>query len=263
MDAVVAGAALLLVAGGLAHACVTHRAFVAQHPQNLAWIALSLLAGFLTFLANGVVGPRGRVLLWAGYGTFAMLAGFNVQGLVNGSIARLVPPPERGALTFLALGVGAGACQTLGKWLMVAILSRVHQPGRRADLLAMGLAVGLGFGLSEVVFIGTRVIEAQTPITGLGVIGIWERAAAVGFHVYSAGLVAAALALRRAWPIALVVVVHGLEDWLAGAVGAGVLAIPIVVLEGIYTVATVGVWLAFRRAARGVARGASSHGTPQ
>jgi len=252
VDALVAAAALLLVAGGLAHASLTQRAFLTANPQNLAWIGLSLLAGALTFLANGQVAPHGRVLLWTGYGTFAMLAGFNLQGLVNGSIARLVPPAERGVLTYLALGVGAGACQTAGKWLMIGILKRLHQPERTSDLLAMGLAVGLGFGLSEVVFIGTRLIEAGTPITGLGLPGVWERAAAVGFHVYSGGLVALALGRRIAWPIVLVLVVHSLEDWLAGAVGSRVLVVPLVLLESIYTAAAAATWLVFRRAARPV-----------
>lgn len=253
VDALVAAAALLLVGGGLVHACVTHRAFVAQNPQNLAWIALSLVAGGATFFVNGIVGLRSRVLLWAGYGTFAMLAGFNVQALVNGSIARAIPPAERGLLAFLALGVGAGVCQTLGKGVLLSILKRIHHPERGADLLVMGLAVGLGFGLSEVAFIGTRVIETETPISGLGLPGIWERASAVGFHVYSAGLVAVAFALRRAWPVVLVLVVHSLSDWLAGAVGGRVLALSVVVLEGIYTALAVGTWLAFRRASRAAA----------
>jgi hypothetical protein len=254
LDAIVAAAALLLVAGGLLHASLVQRGFLAQHPQNLAWIALSLAAGASTFFLNGRVALGGRVLLWTGYGTFAMLAGFNLQGLVNGTIVRLVPTVERGALVYLVLGVGAGLCQTVGKWLMIALAKRVHQPHELRDVLAIGLAVGLGFGLSEVVYIGTRLIEAGTPITGLGLIGVWERAAAVGFHVYSGGLVALALYRRRAWPIVLVLAVHSLEDWLAGAVGARVFVIPVLALESFYTAASAATWLAFRRATAPSAR---------
>ena len=74
-----------------------------------------------------------------------MLAGFNLQGLLNGSIARAVPPPERGLLVYLALGLGAGLCQTFGKWLMIRVVGRVHAPRGRTAVLAAGLAVGLGF----------------------------------------------------------------------------------------------------------------------
>lgn len=250
LDVVVAVLALLLSVGGLARVLLAQRAFVAENPQNLLWIGLALLAGGATFFANGFVAPRGRTLLWAGYGTFAMLAAFNLQGLVNGSIVRAVPAAERGVLVYLVLGIGAGACQTVGKWLLVRVLGRVHRPVNRADVLATGLAVGLGFGLSEVLFIGGQVIAAGTPITGLGAVGIWERTAAVGFHIYSAGLIAIGGALGRWWPIVLVLVVHSLEDWLAGAVGAGVMHVPIVLLETIYTVATLLLWSVFRRAAR-------------
>lgn len=249
LDAVVAAIALLLVVGGLARVVAAHREFVAENPQDLLWIALCLVAGTLTFFANGAVALGGRVLLWTGYGTFAMLAGFNLQGLVNGTIVRFVPPAERGLLTYLVLGVGAGVCQTAGKWLMIAVLNRVHQPRTRHDVLAAGLAVGLGFGLSEVVFIGGQVIAAETAVTGLGVLGIWERMAAVAFHVYTSGLIAIALARRTAWPVALVVAVHSFEDWLAGAVGTRVIAIPAVQLESIYTVSTLVVWAVYRRAA--------------
>jgi len=250
LDVVIAVLALLLSVGGLVRVMLAKQAFVAENPQNVLWIALALAAGGATFFANGFVALRGRTLLWAGYGTFAMLAAFNLQGLVNGSIVRAVPAAERGVLIYLVLGIGAGACQTFGKWLMVRVLGRVHRPTRRADLLATGLAVGLGFGLSEVLFIGGQVIAAGTPITGLGLIGIWERTAAVGFHVYSAGLIAIAIALGRWWPLVLVLVVHSLEDWLAGAVGAGVMHVPIVLLETIYTAATLLLWVLFRRAAR-------------
>lgn len=250
LDVVVAVLALLLSVGGLVRVLLAKQAFVAENPQNLLWIALALVAGGATFFANGFVALRGRTLLWAGYGTFAMLAAFNLQGLVNGSIVRAVPVAERGVLVYLVLGIGAGACQTFGKWLMVRVLGRVHRPSRRADVLATGLAVGLGFGLSEVLFIGGQVVAAGTAITGLGVIGIWERTAAVGFHVYSAGLIAIGGALGRWWPIVLVLVVHSLEDWLAGAVGAGVMHVPIVLLETIYTAATLLLYVIFRRAAR-------------
>lgn len=250
LDVVVAVLAVLLSVGGLVRVVLAQRAFVTEHPQNLLWIALALLAGGATFLANGHVPLRGRTLLWAGYGTFAMLAAFNLQGLVNGSIVRAVPAAERGVLVYLLLGAGAGLCQTFGKWLLIRVLNRVHRPVLRADVLAAGLAVGLGFGLSEVLFIGGQVIQAQTPITGLGLIGIWERTAAVGFHVYSAGLIAIGIALGRAWPVVVVLVVHSLEDWLAGAVSTGNLHVPIVLLETIYTAATLLLWALFRRTAR-------------
>ena len=252
MDIFIAGLAVALSVGGLARVVVAQRAFLAEHPQDLLWIALALLAGAAPFFANGYVGLSGRTLLWAGYGTFAMLAGFNLQGFLNGGIARSVPAADRDLLFYLALGAGAGLCQTLGKWLMIRVVNRVHRPTARVDVLAAGLAVGLGFGLSEVLFIGVQVIQAGTVITGLGLIGIWERCAAVGFHVYSAGLLAIGIALGQTWPLLVVLLVHSLEDWLAGAVSTGHLAVPGVLLEIVYTAATVLLWALFRRAARAV-----------
>lgn len=252
LDLVVAVVALLLSVGGFVRVAIAHRDFVAAHPQNLAWVALSLLLGGATFLANGHVALRDRRLVWAGYGLFAMLAGFNLQGLVNGSIARAFPPAERGLLVYLALGIGAGACQTFGKWLMVRVIDRVHAPTGRVAVVAAGLAVGLGFGLGEVLFIGGQILQSGTAISGIGAIGIWERTSAVGFHIYSSGLIAIGIALGRWWPILFVLALHSVEDWLAGAVGSGVLRVDHVALETFYSVATISVWVLFRRAARQV-----------
>lgn len=251
LDLAVAAVALVLVAGGLVRAVLTHREFVAQNPQNLAWIALSLAVGAATFLVNGEgVRLRARTLLWAGYGTFAMLAGFNLQGIVNGSIAHVVPLASRGLVAYLVLGIGAGLCQTVGKWLLVAVLDRVHRPTLKRDVLAAGLAVGLGFGLSEVVFIGSRAIDAGTAVQGLGLLGVWERASAVFFHVYTGGLIAIALALRSALPIVLVVAIHSVDDWVAGASNAQLLGVPLVAVEVFFTAAALATWALFRLWAR-------------
>lgn len=249
IDVFIFGLALALSVGGLARVAVAQRAFLAEHPQNVLWIVLALVAGGATFLANGVVRLDLRSVLWAGYGTFAMLAGFNVQGLLNGGLLRTTPPDQRGLALSLALGAGAALSQTLGKWLLIRLVNRIHRPRARVDVLAAGLAVGLGFGLSEVLFIGTQVIQAGSAITGLGVIGIWERCAAVGFHVYSAGLLALGIALGASWPLLLVLLAHTLDDFLAGAAGTGQLAIPAVALEAVFSAVAVALWAVFRRSA--------------
>jgi hypothetical protein len=253
IDLVVAALAVLLSVGGFARVAVAQRAFLAEQPQDLLWVGLALLGGGATFFLNGYVPLSGRTWLWAGYGTFAMLAGFNLQGLVNGGIVRATPPDAHGLGFFLALGAGAGFCQTLGKWLMIRVLNRVHQPTARVDVLAAGLAVGLGFGLSEVLFIGAQLIHAGTAIQGIGAIGIWERCAAVGFHVFSSGLLAIGLARGTWWPLLVVLAVHTLEDFLAGALGGRVIVLPSVAVEILYSMATIALCLAFRRAARDVA----------
>lgn len=250
VDVFILGLAVALSVGGFARVVVEQRAFLGEHPQDLWWVGLSLVAGLATFFANGFVPLSGRTVLWAGWGTFAMLAGFNLQGLVNGGLIRTTPPDQRGLVLYFALGAGAGFCQTLGKWLMIRVLNRVHRPTARTDVLAAGLAVGLGFGLSEVLFIGARLIQSGTAIEGFGLIGIWERFAAVGFHVYSGGLLAIGLARRATWPLLLVLVVHTLDDFLAGALGAGLITLPHVAVESLYTVLAVALCLMFRRAAR-------------
>jgi hypothetical protein len=252
VDVFIAGLAVALSVGGFARVVFDQRAFLAEQPQDLLWVVLALVAGGTTFFANGFVPLSGRTLLWAGYGTFAMLAGFSMQGVVNGGIVRTTPPDAHGLGYFLALGAGAGFCQTLGKWLMIRLLNRIHRPTARLDVLAGGLAVGLGFGLSEVLFIGTQLIHAGTVIQGIGAIGIWERCAAVGFHVFSGGLLAIGLASGATWPLLVVLLVHTLEDFLAGALGGGVVLLPSIAVEALYSLMTVALVLVFRRAARDV-----------
>jgi hypothetical protein len=235
----------VLVAAGLAITVGRNGAFVAAHPGTLVWIAGGLAAGLALFRVNGVgVTLAGGAAPYLGAGVLAITVGFALQRLVNGALVHALP---HGLGSAFLLGFGAALCQTAGKFAGIALVLRTRPPGGARDVLAVGLAVGLGFGLTEVVSIGQGAIAHHAEMGLLPWEGIWERAAAVAFHTYSGSLLALALR-RRAWrPLALVLAVHTLDDGLAGAVGDGLVVVPVVLLETVFTVAAAITWLAHRR----------------
>jgi hypothetical protein len=228
--------------------------FVAAHAGTLVWIAGGLAAGLALFGVNGVGVALRDVGPFLGAGVLALTVGFGVQRLVNGALVRALPPHGIGA--YLLLGLGAAVCQTAGKLIGIALVLRTRPPRGPRDVLAVGLAVGLGFGLTEVVFLGQGNIAAHADLALLPWVGIWERATAVAFHTYSGSLLALALR-RRAWqPLALVLGVHTVNDGLAGANGSHVVTLPLVLVEAVFTLGAAVVWLAHRRlGARALADG--------
>ena len=222
------------------------RHFVLDHPWNIVWIVGGGIAGLVAFFANGA-GVRIRdAAPWLGYGVVAAYLGFAMQGGVNGAILRELHDTP-GASGFVLLGLGAAACQTFGKWLVLRFVARLGGLRSPARVLAVGLAVGLGFGLAEILILGENQMVRQHGIPSFPWLGIWERGVAVGFHVYSAAAIAIAIFDRRWIPIALVVALHALDDAVAGAVGRGFARVPMVVIEGMFTVVTVGMWMYYQR----------------
>lgn len=224
--------------------------FLGAEPGALVWIAGGLLAGLATFRANRIGMPLGGpVAAWLGAGVLALTVGFALQNLVNGNLVRVLAVPHD-ASAVLALGVGAALCQTTGKLAAIALVLRTSPPRGPRHVLAAGLAVGLGFGLTEVVVIGQSTIAHQSNPGLLPWMGIWERASAVAFHTYSGSLLAVALR-RRLWaPLAIVLAVHTATDTLAGASGAHLLDVPLVLVELAFTLGAVVVWAAHLRVAR-------------
>ncbi len=235
----------MLVAGGLAITVARNAAFVTAHPGTLVWIAGGLAAGLALFRLNGVgVTLAGQAAPYLGAGVLAIGVGFGLQALVNGALARALP---QGFAFAFVLGLGAALCQTAGKLAGIGLVLRTRSPHGPRDVVAIGLAVGLGFGLAEVVSIGQGAIVRHVDVGLVPWMGIWERAAAVAFHTYSGSLLALALR-QRAWrPLVLVLGVHTIDDFLAGATADGLVMLPLILLESLFTLAAGITWLAHRR----------------
>jgi hypothetical protein len=234
-------AALLL--GGLMIVGVQHRSLILANPLIVPWFGLSILLGFGLFFLNGVGLPlRGTVLSHLGYGTLATIIGFDVQHLLNSRLLLWLGPAIalHGAGAML-LGFGSGFCQTFGKVVMTAIFIRRLHPDNARQGLAIGLSVGLGFGLTEVLLITIQLIESGHRVTGL--LGVIERAIAEGFHIYSGGLIALAFISRRFWLIGLVVLIHTLMDGLSVAFAQ---SLSVYLLEIILLVLAVSIWTVYR-----------------
>lgn len=265
VDLAASGLAVLVATAWVVAALRREPDLPARDPGLLVFVLASLVGGAFTVLPAGIASPWSSAT-WSrvGHGTLALLAGFQLQSLLNGGLAHLVPAPARGLAFDVGLGVGAGLSQTAGKALVLAWLARLFRGRRGPEVLRDGLAVGLGFGLAEIVFIATRLVPQAEPMPLFAPIAIWERLGAVGFHVYSAGLVAIAIRARAAVPAVAVVLLHSFSDTLAGPIGHTVLGLPVVALEGLFTVTTLVTWALFRvRAGPALAPDATASGPPE
>lgn len=239
------GVVLFLVLANAVRIAFHGRHFVLDHPMNLVWVLGSGIAGVAVFHLNGARISLKQAWAWLGYGVVAAYFGFAVQGGINGGLMREMGGAP-GAAGFAVLGLGAAASQTFGKWLVVRFVGRLGALRTGPRSLAIGLAVGLGFGLSEILILAENQIVRQMGIAAFPWLGIWERAVAVAFHVLSGALIAIAVYERRLLPIAAVVVVHTLEDAVAGAVSGGVLRVSLVWVEVYFSFATAVLWSYYR-----------------
>ena len=242
--------ALLLV--GVAQSCLAHTEFVSYHPFNVAWIAIAIGLATLTLLANRAELDVRAVAPYLGFGGIGCVIAFVLQGIVNPMITRWIEPPPFGAGSYLLLGIGAAVCQTIGKWGAVQGLDLMLRPTSPRAVLALGLGVGLGFAGTEIVVIGQQTIGAETALAPPALLSLWERASAGGFHVYSGALVAIGVVRRKLGWIALVVLLHSLLDWLAGAVGANLVPLPLPAIEGIFLLVAIATWAIYLRAKDGL-----------
>lgn len=222
-----------------------HRHFVLDHPMNVVWIVASCSAGVAVLLTNGAKLAPKEVWPWLGYGIVAAYFGFALQAGLNGGLLREIGgAPGLGG--YLILGFGAAGAQTFGKWLVLRFLSRLGAFRSARRTLGIGLGVGLGFGLAEIVMLGENQIVRQVGMTAFPLVGIWERFVAVGLHVFSSAIIALAILKRLAAPIVVVVALHAFDDFVAGAVSGGLVHLPVVAVEGVFSAVTLVLWRYYR-----------------
>lgn len=245
-SAVVTAIIWSLLLAGMVTLLVSHRSYVASYPLILPWIVLSLAVGIgLFFLNFAGIRFRGPVFALLGYGVFAALGAFVLQSVVNGSLAGALGESARTSWGALALGFGSGFCQTLGKGIAIGLIIRGFKARALKDVLEIGLAVGLGFGLAEVVLLAEQAIAHPSPITNL--LGVVERGSAQCFHIYSGALVALGIGYRKWWMIAFVLVAHTVIDGLAGGLVPGGSILWLEIAFALIALATWGCYLVAKR----------------
>jgi hypothetical protein len=144
------------------------------------------------------------------------------------------------------LGFGGIGC------VLVQGLDLLLRPTSPRAVLALGLGVGLGFAGTEIVVIGQQTIGSESALTPPALLSLWERASAGGFHVYSGALIAIGVVRRKLGWIAVVVLLHSLLDWLAGAVGAGLVPLPLPAIETVFLLVAIATWAIYLRAKQGL-----------
>ncbi len=212
--------------------------------MNLVWIVGSALAGLSVFGLNGM-GVRLRAAApWLGYGIVAAYFGLAVEGGLNGALMRHFGRAP-GVVGYALVGIGAAFSQTFGKWLVLRFVERLGGLRSSSRVMVVGLAVGLGFGLAEVVILGEGRIARHVGIVGFPWAAIWENAAAVGLHMFSGAILAIGIYERRWLPLAVVLAVCAVDETMAGVFSGGGIAMPV---AGVFlTLLTAGLWLYCRR----------------
>lgn len=176
-------------------------------------------------------------------GVLAAMVGFGIQALLNGPVVAIIGVANLTWHTHLYLALAGAIAQTTGKCLLVLGVWAALRPGNLLDKMRMGLMVGLGFTLFEIL-----LIWLNGAFTGSTVpqwwLGVCERGISSMFHIYSTGLLALGLATRRWSLFILVIAVHYLTDWIAGA-NASLLHLPTVQLELAIVPPVLVIWLVF------------------
>ena len=188
-----------------------------------------------------------RQIPLASYGLAAASVGFGAQMIVNGPLVLWWGKDQLSWAHYLILGPVCAVAQTLGKIAAVWLLLKIRPAGSPRICARYGLLVGLGFTLTEIAFLYFPAAWRQIP---LGYLSLWERISVSGFHIYSAGLAALALALGRRgrWLILFVVAIHSLMDSIAPA-GMS-LGWPLYGLEAFISALAIMTWGVFLFAAR-------------
>jgi len=246
LNAIVTGAVGGLLLEQLLRTAFNNKRTIMAHPGVLAWIGLSAGIGTSLFYLNGRgIKLRGTVLSCLGYGAAGTLFGFTAQGTVNGTLDRALGPAAHGVAGTLLLGVGAAACQTLGKTLAALKFRNTFEQDPNRGL-PIGLSVGLGFGLAELIILSMTVIPNAGYVNALGCM---ERCTAMGFHIYSGGLIGLAFIERKFGLIGLVVILHTLMDGLGPTLGP----YNIVLAELLFIAVTALAWYVWRIRSKRVA----------
>ncbi len=216
----------------------------AHAPGPWLWLTASLTLAFAAVLLNGLCRYRLRwVPLAMTFGFFAALCGFALQGLFNGPVVALLGAAKLTWRAHLYLALAGAVAQTFGKCLFVPVGWRMLQADDLADKVRVGLLVGLGFTVLEICLIWSQAVWAREPMTDWW-LGALERGISSLFHIYSTGLLALGLAGRRRSLFVLVIAVHYVTDWAAGA-NASLLHLAEGQLEILFVVPVAVLWLAF------------------
>jgi len=216
--------------------------YISENPNILLWYIFSLLGAALVFHLNFTRCYLSPETLYTAlsFGVLSCLIGFGLQGIFNG-IPSIIISKAGGIKWYhhLYFGPVAGLCQTLGKLLIIMLLFEIYKPN--TDAAKTGLTVGLGFTAAEISFIFISVIAQKSPHISL--IGVWERISASVFHIYSTGLLAKGFSENTKKYFILVVIVHGIMDFLAGAYSS--FGISVFTVEVIVTSISILVWIYF------------------
>ena len=229
-------------------------------PGAWSWLGASLALATVAAMFNALIWRRWT---WVGvgltFGIFAAIAGFAIQNLLNGPVVAVLGGV--GTLTWrshIYLALGAALAQSFGKCMFLGLAWFTLRAEARADKVHLGLLVGLGFTIFEIVLLWTLALWAGQPITGWW-LGAIERGTASFFHIYSTALLALALTNRRLWLFALVLFVHWGIDWIAGA-NASLLHLSDVQVEGVLAIPVALMWLIFVAVTRRLRAAGSADG---
>jgi len=243
---------LLWICVGVLLACLTapiiaHPSYFARNPLPIFWfLSVNLAAIGMIRLNRCFVWSDYRLITLASYGAVAVSAGFGIQALINGPLILWWGAGNLSWMHYIVLASVGAAAQTFGKGVAILLLLKVRPATTPREHARYGLLIGLGFTILEISVI--CYLPAAWAQARLGYVSVWERVSASMFHIYSGGLVALALWAKRYRLIALVLAIHALMDWIAGA--GGWLRLSLWSMETIFLVCAAFTWLAFLLAVR-------------
>ena len=216
---------------------------LASSSPTVLWYLGSMIGSLIAFGLNPFSFTSRRfVLRGVAFGMIAALVGFAFQSCLNIPIVAAIGKANLTWRTHLYLGATASIAQTAGKLLLIAGLIQATRMTDTKDKKRAGLLVGLGFTVFEITMLWISVLAAGLPITSL--IGVWERASASLFHIYSGGLLALFLIDKRSVYLGIVILIHFGMDWLAGANATLTILTPLQ-FESVVSVFATVVWLTF------------------
>ena len=252
----------LLLLGSFVFPVMAHPLAFAKNPTTpLLWLLAWLTALVAICLNYCFSWSDLSKLCLASYGLAALSVGMGLQSAVllplvlwwNGPILHVGPGADWPWTFGLIVGPVCAVAQTFGKWTAIILLLKVRPAASRLAQIQYGLLVGLGFTVCEIAIVYLPAMLSQAV---LGYTSVWERGSVSVFHIYSAGLLAAAMWSRRYSLIVLVVALHSIMDGLAVATRS--LQLSFSTVEVIFSVLAAITWGVFLLAARAPSAGARS-----
>ena len=119
----------------------------------------------------------------------------------------------------VAAGIGQEIAKVLPIWFE---LKRTNNYNPTPPFFGLGLNIGLGFSISEILIIGINSWQPIMDSLSLSnvVIGSFERLSGTLFHISTAGLIAFGLEQKKIkWFLLICIVLHTFLDFIAGFLG--------------------------------------------